>query len=177
MSLIIYGDKIKLRAIESEDNALLLEMMNDPDIETMVGGYSWPGSYSNQMKWFSNLESNPSVLRCIIANKEDDKAIGALILNEIDMKNGTGHIHIKIASGDERGKGYGTDAIKTIVKYAFSELRLNCIFANILSYNEPSVHLFEKCGFMRDGVLRSRVFKQGKYIDLYNYSILCSDLL
>ena len=42
--MIIYGEKIKLRAIESEDNAILLEMMNDPDIEMMVGGYSWPSS-------------------------------------------------------------------------------------------------------------------------------------
>jgi len=173
--MIIYGEKIKLRAIESEDNAILLEMMNDPDIEMMVGGYSWPGSMAEQMKWFSKLENNPSVLRCIIANKENDKAIGTLILNEIDMKNGTGHIHIKIASGSERGKGYGTDAINAILSYAFSELRLNCIFANILSYNEASVHLFEKCGFSRDGVLRDRVYKRGKYVDLLSYSRLSSD--
>ena len=173
--MIIYGEKIKLRAIESEDNAILLEMMNDPDIEMMVGGHSWPGSMAEQMKWFSKLENNPSVLRCIIANKENDKAIGTLILNEIDMKNGTGHIHIKIASGSERGKGYGTDAINAILSYAFSELRLNCIFANILSYNEASVHLFEKCGFSRDGVLRDRVYKRGKYVDLLSYSRLSSD--
>lgn len=173
--MIIYGEKIKLRAIESEDNAILLEMMNDPDIEMMVGGYSWPSSMAEQMKWFSKLENNSSILRCIIANKENDEAIGTLILNEIDMKNGTGHIHIKIANGSERGKGYGTDAINTIVSYAFSELRLNCIFANILAYNEASVHLFEKCGFSRDGILRSRVFKQGKYVDLLSYSKLSSD--
>ncbi len=174
--MVIYGEKIKLRAIEPEDNAILLEMMNDPDIELMVGGYSWPGSMTDQMKWYSKLENTSSILRCIIANKESNQAVGTLILNEIDMKNGTGHIHIKIASGSERGKGYGTDAILTVVKYAFSELRLNCIFANILSYNKPSVHLFEKCGFHRDGILRSRVFKQGKYIDLFSYSLISSDL-
>ena len=173
--MIIYGEKIRLRAIEPDDNELLLEMMNDPDIETMVGGYSWPGSMANQMKWYSKLENTPSVLRCIIADKESDTAIGTLIMTEIDMKNGTGHIHIKIGSNSERRKGYGTDAVNTIVKYAFSELRLNCIYANILSYNEASVRLFEKCGFQRDGVLRSRVFKQGKYVDLYAYSRLASD--
>jgi RimJ/RimL family protein N-acetyltransferase len=173
--MVIYGDKIKLRAIESEDNEFLLEMMNDPDIEMMVGGYSQPESMAEQMKWFTRLESKSSILRCIIANKENDKAIGTLILNDIDMKNGTGHIHIKIANGSERGKGYGTDAINTMVKYAFSELRLNCVFANILAYNEPSVHLFEKCGFTRDGILRARVFKQGQYVDLFSYSRLSTD--
>lgn len=175
--MIIYGEKIKLRAVESEDNVMLLEMMNDPDIEMMVCGYSWPVSMNGQMKWFSKLENNSDILRCIIADKENDKAIGTLIFNEIDMKNGTGHIHIKIADRNERGKGYGTDAINTIVKYVFSELRLNCVFANILAYNKPSVHLFEKCGFTCDGVLRSRVFKQGKYIDLLSYSKLSSDCL
>lgn len=173
--MVICGEKIKLRAIEAEDNTILLEMMNGPDIEHMIGGYSWPGSMADQMKWFSKLENNSSTLRCIIATNENNKAIGTLILNEIDMKNGTGHIHIKISNSSERGKGYGTDVINTVVKYAFSELRLNCIFANILSYNNASIRLFEKCGFKQDGLLRSRVFKQGKYIDLCYYSKLATD--
>ena len=171
----IYGEKIVLRAIEPEDNSMLLELINDPETEMMLGGSSWPASMDSQMKWYSKLENTPSVLRCIIADKEDNKPLGTLILNEIDQRNGVGHIHIKMAKGAARGKGYGTDAINALVQFVFQEMRLNCIFANILSYNTASVKLFEKCGFKRDGILRARVFKQGKYIDEYSYSRLASD--
>lgn len=173
--MIIYGEKIHLRGIETDDNAMLLDMMNDPGIEKMIGGFSWPSSMEDQMRWYSKLGQEQTTMRCIIAENDNNKAIGTLIINEINMKNGTGHIHIKIANGSSRGKGVGTEAIHIAVNYAFSELRLNCIFANILAYNLASVKLFEKCGFHRDGILRERVFKQGKYHDLYTYSKLSSD--
>jgi RimJ/RimL family protein N-acetyltransferase len=173
--MIIYGEKILLRAIEPDDNHMLLELINDPETEAMIGGFSWPTSLDGQMKWYSRLENSQSILRCTIADKEENKPLGTLILNEIDQKNGTAHIHIKMSKDGGRGKGYGTDALNTIVSYAFSELRLNCIFANIISYNDASVHLFEKCGFKRDGILRQRVFKQGKYHDVYTYSRLMTD--
>lgn len=171
----IIGEKIVLRAIEPDDNSMLLELINDPETEAMVGGSSWPLSFDRQMKWFSMLENSQSILRCIVATREDNKPIGTIILNEIDFKNGTAHLHIKMSKNGGRGKGYGTDAINTIVSYAFSELRLNCIFANIIDYNEVSVHLFEKCGFKRDGILRQRIFKKGNYHDVFTYSRLSSE--
>lgn len=74
--------------------------------------------------------------------------------------------------GNVRGKGYGTDAVKTMVKYAFDELRLHCVYANIISYNDVSVRLFERCGFQREGVLRDRIYKGGRYVDELSYSII-----
>jgi RimJ/RimL family protein N-acetyltransferase len=173
--VIIYGDKVLLRAVEEADNQLLLSLINDPDTEMMLGGSSWPVSEAEQLKWFEHQERSRDVLRCIVALKENGKAIGTIILSDIDQKNATGHIHIKMSKDGGRGKGYGTDAVNTMVQYAFEELRLNCIYANILSYNEASIKLFERCGFKRDGVLRQRVYKKGKFIDLLAYSRLITD--
>ena len=173
--MIIHGDKVILRAVEETDNAMLLSLINDPDTEMMLGGSSWPVSEVEQLKWFEHQERSRDVLRCIVALQEDGKAIGTIILSDIDQKNATGHIHIKMSKDGGRGKGYGTDAVNTMVQYAFEELRLNCIYANILSYNEASIKLFERCGFRRDGILRQRVFKKGQFYDLFYYSRLISD--
>lgn len=175
--MIIYGEKIVLRAVEAEDNDMLLELINDPETETMLGGSSWPISRAEQLSWFEKQEKKQDVLRCIVAIKETEKAVGTVILSDINQKNGTAQIHIKMSNDGGRGKGYGTDAIKTMIKYALAELRLNCIYAEILTYNEISKHLFEKCGFKQEGVLRSRVYKGGKYVDVLSYSILKSELL
>ena len=171
----VYGEKVVLRAVESEDNAMLLSLINDPDTEMMLGGSSWPVSEQEQLKWFEHQERSRDVLRCIVALREDGKAVGTIILSDIDQKNATGHVHIKMSRNGGRGKGYGTDAVNTLVRYAFEELRLNCIYANILAYNDASIRLFERCGFRREGVLRQRVFKKGEFVDMLAYSKLVSD--
>ncbi len=172
--MIIQGEKIILRAVEAEDNPMLLSLINDPDTEMMLGGSSWPVSEHEQLKWFEQLEQSKNTLRCIIALPQNAAALGTVILSDIDQKNGTAHIHIKMAK-EGRGKGYAAEAVNLLVRYAFNELRLHCIYANILAYNDASVRLFEKCGFKRDGVLRARVYKQGKYIDMLAYSRLSDE--
>lgn len=173
--MLIYGEKIVLRAVEKANNTMLLSLINDPDTEMMLGGSSWPVSESDQLKWFEHQEHSRDVLRCIVALQNDGRALGTIILSDIDQKNATGHIHIKMLKDGGRGRGYGTDAVKTMVRYAFEELRLNCIYANILAYNDASIKLFERCGFKKDGVLRQRVYKKGKFVDMLAYSILITE--
>ena len=169
----LYGEKVVLRAIELEDRQLLLDMINDPDTERMIGGFSFPVSALNQARWIENLQNNNGCLRCIVAAKEQpEKGLGTVILSDMDMKNGIAQAHIKMAVSEARGKGYGTDALRTLVRYAFRELRLHCVYAEVLEYNTASRRLFEKCGFQQDGVLRGRVFKDGAYINVIPYSVL-----
>lgn len=170
--MIIYGERIKLRAIELKDNEMLLDLINDPETEKMIGGYSQPKSLEDQIAWFKANGTDLSVLRYIIAEKDTDDALGTIILSNIDNKNATANVHIKMSSSMGRGKGYASDALKALLKYSFEELRLNCIYANIISYNESSIRLFERNGFVREGELRERVFKNGEFNNVFVYSLL-----
>ena len=172
----IYGEKTVLRAIEPSDNAPLLELINDPNTEKMLGGSSFPVSETAQAKWICDQMGRTDVLRCIVADKATPKqGIGTVILSDIDRKNGNAQVHLKLSQAG-RGKGYGTDALKAVVDYAFRQLRLHCVYAHILEYNEPSQKLFRKCGFQKEGILRNRVFKDGTYIDLISYSITYDEI-
>ena len=173
----IIGDKIVLRAIEEKDREMFLNLINDPDTEEMIGGLSFPVSSIEQEQWIKAQVGNKTVLRCVVVEKEElAEGLGTVILSDLDYKNGVAQVHIKMVKGEGRGRGYGTDALKAISKYAFEELRLNCIYANVLSYNFVSQKLFEKCGFKKDGILRSRVYKKGKYVNMISYSILKGDV-
>ena len=171
----IQGKNVVLRAISMKDANLLMELINDAETEKMLGGSSFPVSLEGQEKWISAQTGRIDVLRCIVALKENEEGIGTVILSDIDTKNGVAQVHIKMDKQCGRGKGYGSDALNTIVNYAFGEMRLNCIYADVLEYNTVSQKLFEKCGFHRDGVLRSRVFKGGRYINEVSYSRLKED--
>lgn len=166
----IKGDKVYFRAIEETDADILLQLMNDPETEFMLGGYSFPISMTNQNEWIKNLEARTEILRCMIVSCEDQKAIGTVILSDIDYKNGIAQIHIKMIQ-KARGKGYGKATIQLIKKYAFEELRLHLLYATVNEYNKASRNLFEGEGFQLEGILKSRIYKQGKCHNVCSYSI------
>lgn len=171
--MYIKGEKVLLRAIEFSDAEMLRAMINDEKIEEVAWGYSFPVAEHQQVKWIENLSNETSTFRAII--DVDGTAIGTIILTDIDFRNGSAEVHIKLASQENRGKGYGSDAVKALVKYAFEELRMNCIYSRVKEDNIPSQKMFEKCGFVKEGRLRSRVYRHGRFFDFFEYSILRSE--
>lgn len=173
--MFVKGKKVLLRSIELDDADLLRNMMNDEEIERMMMGYSFPVSYHQQVKWIENLANEKNTFRAIV--DVDGQGIGTIILSDIDMKNGTAEIHIKLAHDSNRGKGYGTDAVSTLINYSFNDLRLNCVFCRVNEDNIASQKMFEKCGFIKEGCLRSRVYRDGRYYNFYEYSVVKSECL
>lgn len=171
----IIGEKVCLRAIETEDCEILHALINDPETEYLLGGWSYPVSKHAQGKWFNDLPQDTTTLRLII--DVGGHAIGTAILSDIDCKNGSAEIHIKIVHDQYGGKGYGSDAVRSLARYGFHELRLHCIYAQVSVHNTISQKMFERCGFIKEGVMRQRLFKRGKYIDVAIFSLLCDEII
>lgn len=166
-----------LRAVELEDLDMLREMMNDPDIESNIGGFSYPISKTQQEQWFNNLNKKQNEIRLIITAK-DLGAIGTIILTDIDWKNRTAEIHHKIVNDESvRNHGYDSIAQVALLKYAFEQLNLNCIYSRVIEYNEISKHINLKLGYKHEGTLRNRIYKNGKYNALEIYSMLKGELI
>ena len=167
------GEKVFLRAIEKEDIEFLREMINDPEMEKKVVGWSFPVSKYEQEKWFDSQIQNKKNIRYII--EVEKKKIGLATITDIDWKNRKACHGLKLYNNSVRHKGYGTDAVMTIMKYVFEELQLNKLYSTILEYNTPSLNLYKKCGWSIDGILRESTFKENKYINEIAVSILKKD--
>jgi len=63
------------------------------------------------------------------------------------------------------GKGYGTDAMKVLMKFIFEDMNMNKIRLSVFSFNERAKRCYEKCGFQVEGILKKEIFKEGKYYD------------
>lgn len=175
--MIIHCEDITLRAIEQEDLDILWEMINDPDIEHMTGGGGFPVSHIQQEEWIKSQKDCSNAVRLVIDTKEHG-AIGTVALTDIDYRNRTAQFHSKIAtSKDLRGHGYGTKATMALVKYAFDQMNLYCIYSYIVEYNNASQRVKEKCGFKKDGILRERVYKDGSYHNITAWSITKEDYI
>ena len=65
-----------------------------------------------------------------------------------------------------KGKGIGTDAVITLMKYAFEEINLNRLDGSWIEYNIPSKKLYEKCGWYEEGTKKEAIYRNGQYHDL-----------
>ena len=172
----IDANTVVLRAIEAYDLDLLCDIINDPSIEMMTGGYCFPVSKDRQKRWFENYDQQKD-LRCMIEIK-NGATIGMIMLTDIDWKNRTGQLHQKIkARIKDRKKGDIFDAMMGFLNYAFNELGLECVYGTVLEYNLLSRKLAMKCGLKEEGVLRNRIYKNGKYHNLIANSVIKEDFL
>lgn len=165
----LQDNELLLRPIEIEDIDFLRDMINDPEMERYVVGWSRPVSRHKQEEWIRSENSGNHIRYVIDCN---GTPIGMASLTELDFKNATAELNIKLASTQWKKHGYGTRALRLLIAYAFQELNINCLSASILEYNAASIALFEKLGFQREGILRERVFKGNAYHSLYVYSLL-----
>lgn len=108
---------------------------------------------------------------CIAETEELVGAIG-LELNSDDHHAELGYW----IEATHRGKGYATEASKTVIRFAFEELGLHRVVAHHLSRNPSSGRVMVKIGMQREGLLRGHARKWGVFEDIEIYGILKTDL-
>jgi RimJ/RimL family protein N-acetyltransferase len=84
-------------------------------------------------------------------------------------------VGIGIWSAADRGKGYGYDALVTVCRWAFDHLNLHRIELSADPHNTPALHIYEKCGFKREGLRREQHFENGSWHDEVVMGLLRSD--
>lgn len=166
----IKGNKVILRALETKDMPYLLEMINDPEMERMVIGWSFPTSEKQQLEWYNRIITDQKNFRFAI--EYEGEFVGVSTLVKIDWKNRSADHGIKLCNHTPKGKGIGTDAVYATMKYAFEELQLNRLYGSFLDYNIASQKLYEKCGWKIEGCYRQSVFKNNAYHDEWPTAIL-----
>lgn len=166
------GHYVKLRWIEEKDAHILAELNNNTEIADHVVGNPKKVTFEEQLLWMARIDEEKNTVRMMI--EYDGTAVGTIIISNIDSDNKTGNLNIKILPQYQRKK-IGSKALDLACQYAFEELKLFCLTAHILSDNASSISLFSKTGFLKEGILRSRVIKNGHRRDLVSMSYLNSD--
>lgn len=161
----IQGKHILLRAIEPADLPMLRQWANDVEIQRMLGGWHFPTSPQDQEAWFSTLSCNSLNQRFAIETRELG-LIGTANLVSIDWKNRNAFHGVMLGDKNVRGKGYGVDTIRAIMRYAFDELGLCRLDTDIIVYNEASLRAYiEKCGWVEEGRRADWYFREGRRWD------------
>lgn len=172
----IIGKGILIRAIEEDDLPFLQELMNDPTVEAGTLETHFPASMKGQRQWFSSFDEQKE-LRCIIENSSDSVPIGYLSITDINMRHQSAVVGVKMKiSSAHRTSGDMNEIIKLMTQFCFEELNLRRLEAFVLVDNLLSVRNLERNGFSREGLLKQKYFKHGRWNDAYVYALLRSEV-
>jgi RimJ/RimL family protein N-acetyltransferase len=173
----IFGDRIVLREYQLSDLNFIRQWVNDPELtNTLSDNFLFPHSkYETESFLNMMVEGKSSSKSFVIAVKESQEYIGQIDLYKIDWKNRFAFLAVVIGRKEYLGKGYGSEAIRTIQKFAFEELNLNRIELEVYEYNERAYKCYLKCGFSEEGRYRKKIYRKGKYLDAICMSILRSE--
>lgn len=168
---------IKLRQLQEKDAELMLEWMHDPSIQRnfqrdmLNSNFNDVSTFiknSNQVT-VNNIRDGESIHFAIV--DDIDEYLGTVSLKHVSLKNKNAEYAI-VTRNKCKGKSIGKQATLLILDFAFSELKLNKVYLNVLSNNTRAIKMYEKVGFHLEGIMKQQVVINGQYDDLVWYGIL-----
>jgi RimJ/RimL family protein N-acetyltransferase len=167
----IIGDKIYLRAIEADDAPLLLQAASHPDIRHSLFIY-FPKNLASMEEFIGKLYSNQETILFMICDRAEDTPVGYTGFFRCDWGSRAAVFFITLFDPARKGKGYGGEATRLIVRYGFETLNLNRIQLHVWVDNAAGVKAYQKAGFQIEGTLRQAMYHEGRYCDFYVMGIL-----
>ncbi len=163
--------RIKLVPLDSIHGEYIVKWRNDPDVSFNLFSNDTL-TLDSQKRWFEVYKSSDSRKEFIIYILDDNRAIGTVGLTDIDVRNLKAELTIILGEKEYRGKGFGEEALRLILDYAFKDLMLNKIVLKVFRYNENALKLYNKSGFKLDGILRQDIYKNNQFNDVIEMSLL-----
>ncbi|WP_040952033.1 GNAT family N-acetyltransferase [Gorillibacterium massiliense] len=170
----LFGDRIMLREYQKEDLPYIRQWCNDGEItEHLSDRFLYPQTV-NASEAFLNgvLEGKSDFKGFVIASKDSAEYIGQIDLFQLDWKNRSAELGIVIGRKDLLGAGYGSEAIRLLLDFAFDSMNLNRVYLELHEANRRGRKCYEKCGFKEEGRLKEKLYKNGRYIDMIIMSVL-----
>ncbi|GAB1420876.1 GNAT family protein [Anaerolineales bacterium] len=169
------SDRLCLTAFSMADKQAILAQFSDPLVARYI---SKPfHALEEAEKWLhwmiSDYEKGRSI-RWAIRLKPTLTLIGSIGLHDLKSPNRNAELGYDLASA-YWGQSYASEAIQTVIAYAWEVLKLNRIEADVVSHNLASIHLLEKFGFQKEGCLRERFLSESGFLDVFYYGLLKTD--
>lgn len=173
---ILNGEKIKLRLIKVEEKEEYYKVgftEQDEEATYLTGSKDY---YPQDLvySYIDRIVNDETRYDFLIIDK-NEKIIGEVVLNEIDFENKYCGYRIAIFQKDNFNKGYGSDATKLVIDFAFNTLKLHRIELDVYPFNPRAIAMYKKVGFIQEGLFREAKIINGKYVDVIKMAILDSD--
>ena len=172
----LVGSEIYLRPMELGDvGGPYLSWLNDREITIYTETGTFPTTAEQLEKYIRDTARGPDNVMLAIALRHNDEHIGNIKLGPINWLHRRGDMGILIGSRESWGHGYGTDAVRLIVDYAFATLGLHKVTLGVYADHGAAIRSYEKVGFRPEGTLKEHLFRDGRFYDKLVMGVLASE--
>ncbi len=147
----------------------------DPAVARLTRYQDGPMRADEIERFFQARAVGPTSLAMGIHVRETGRLIGSCAFSQLDPDNGSVLYHITIGEKDAWGRGYGTEATRLMLDHAFGTLGIHRVALSVFSFNERAIRSYEKVGFAVEGRSREAIWRDGRYWDELQMSILADE--
>jgi RimJ/RimL family protein N-acetyltransferase len=166
------GEKIILSPLSPEDvTEEYLDWVNDASLARYIPFMAFPADAERTKEYVRSAQANPNTFMLAVVEKSTGQHVGNIKLGPVDWINRRAEFGLLIGAPEARGKGYGEEAVKLVIDYAFRVLNLQKVGAGYMSSNTAARKTYEKCGMRQEGVLARHFFNGEGYDDLVYMAI------
>lgn len=167
------SSRLKLQKMDATQAEWYHQWRNDPEVMRFTSP-NLDVYHLDETREFVNqvILGNPSAKCYQIIEKETETPIGITSLINIDYKNRNAECIIDIGHKESWGKGYGREAMKLLLDYAFLEMNLHRVSLRVFSFNQRAIKLYQNIGFQQEGNSRQSLYRDGRWHDLIHMGIL-----
>ena len=169
------GRLIRLRAREPEDVPQLYEWFNDPEVTEHLA-MRYPLSLRSEREFVDSASDVGYNNINFAIETLDGKMIGGCGLETASPENRSAELGIAIGDKNFWGGGYGTDTMRTLVRFGFDMMNLHRVQLDVYANNLRAQHVYEKVGFRVEVRKRNAIYKLGAYQDVLVMGILEGEL-
>jgi RimJ/RimL family protein N-acetyltransferase len=174
--MILAGDLVRLRPIELTDLDRYCTWVVDREVTQWLT-ITYLISRQDEEKWLRErmTQTRPPRITLAIETLADERHIGSIDLDEHSREDRRADLGIMIGDKAYWSQGYGTDAIRTLLRFGFDEMNLNRVSLQVLAQNQRAIASYRKCGFVEEARLRDDWFSEGRFQDVLVMGVLASE--
>ncbi|MEU7001105.1 GNAT family protein [Nonomuraea sp. NPDC046570] len=169
----LVGERVTLRPVGPEHVDGLLDLLADPEVRRLTGSHADPAGREAATRWYSTRGEQSDRLDLAICVGEE--YVGEVVLNELDGDNLSCNLRVALLGARVFGKGFGSEAIRLVLDHAFTTTPLHRISLDVFAFNDRARHVYEKLGFVEEGVLRDALRWGGEWHDSISMAVLRPD--
>lgn len=172
------GHKVYLKRLEPSMKAMYAKALMHTSYETRkFTTTSMVFTQSGIEDFVERISKDSSRIDFVIFSKDKNEMVGDLSINDINPQNRTGSFRIAIDQSSNYQKGFGYEAMLLALNHAFGMMNLQRIELEVLVDNNRAIHVYEKIGFVQEGIKRKCVFFDHTYHDMIFMGLLKEDFL
>ncbi|MFC8242506.1 GNAT family N-acetyltransferase [Streptomyces chartreusis] len=168
---VLTGDRTVLRPFTEDDAAVMAEIIEDPEVVRFTGDHSEEFPLERLRSWYGSRSAQNDRLDLAVTDRATGELVGEVVLYEWDATARSCTFRTLVGPRG-RGRGIGTEATRLIVGHGFGQLGLHRVQLEVYGHNPRALRVYEKAGFVVEGVRREADFRDGQWRDWVMMAVL-----